>query len=163
MRCTEHFRRNFSAPSFLSCLLIIAVVLFLLTVAFIYPAYKTTEIFNNAKRLHDDYAQKLKAGNKFEAITAGEKLAEYLEENREILDNGTTTNWASDVLIWINANRLLYDYERKAKSNNITNAIAAEKRLKLCMKSHREVHVGEHAVMLGNVTATEVVLSLSEP
>ncbi len=52
---------------------------------------------------------------------------------------------------------------RKIKSNNKTNATAAEKRLKACLKAHREVLAGEHAVMLGNVTATEVVLSLSEP
>lgn len=137
-------------PLFWGYMSVVVAVLVLVNAESTYANNKSDEIFSEAMSLHDDYALKLASSNKFEAIAAGEKLAEYLEENQEILDNGAIKNWASDTLVWINANRLLYDYEKKVKASNKEGAIAAERRLESYLNAYQEVLVGEHTVSVKN-------------
>lgn len=102
-------------------------------------------IFNNANRLLDDYEWKLdlvdeiqnrtdalgnSAGKEYyiewvrrnnEAIDAGERLATYLTENREVLDSGTTPKWASDALTWIAKNKVTFERDNQALEETIVS------------------------------------------
>lgn len=106
---------------------------------------KEAGIFSNANRLNDDYAWKLDlvteiqqrtdalgngAGRSYyvewinrnnEAIYSGETLATYLEENRDVLDNGVTKNWASDLLTLIAKNKVTIERDNQGL-NQVVNA-----------------------------------------
>lgn len=95
-------------------------------------------IFDNTKRLYEEYKWKLDLVTEIqtrtdalgtsasrdmyiewirrnnEAISAGEELASYITENRDILDNkGTIKNWASDTLILIAKNKVVFERDNQ--------------------------------------------------
>lgn len=107
---------------------------------------KINGIFDNAKRLYEDYIWKLNLVSEIqgrtdafgasasrdmyiewfrrntEAITAGEALATYITENRDVLDNkGTIKNWASDTLVLVAKNKVTLERDNQALIGIINN------------------------------------------